>query len=101
MLKVRPELQIELNIVFVGNVDANINFNYEGSYEVQDDGRACCLICGKMLSNVINAKRHYRLMHMMDPSQRNFKCDLCQATFPVKEYLNNHKRSTHRIYKRS
>ena len=60
-----------------------------------EDGTAKCLRCNKSFSTPAQAKKHFREVHATDPNDRKFSCPICQKTFAVKRYLNNHIRGQH------
>jgi len=59
------------------------------------DGVVKCLTCGKGLSTMGTAKRHYRLVHG-DKSKR-MPCPICQRTFAAQSYVTDHMRKVHGI----
>jgi uncharacterized protein with PIN domain len=87
---------------------SDVEFDQEGGaadtkkkineYIVQlPDGRALCLYCNKTLSEVSSALRHFKYSHKIDPNDRKFTCVMCQKSFAIKEYLNNHLRNMHNV----
>ena len=58
------------------------------------DGKVKCLKCGKILSKMGNAKRHYAFTHQPN---KPAKCHICQAVFKNAEYRDNHQRNNHGV----
>ena len=56
-----------------------------------------CLTCGRILSKMNSARRHFRIMHATDKEDRKFQCDFCPKTFTVECYKNDHMRASHGI----
>ena len=63
-----------------------------------------CLTCGKILSNVYNALRHYELNHVtVDPHDAmtpRSECSVCGKGFVRDQALKDHLRKVHRIYQK-
>ena len=55
---------------------------------------ATCRTCGKHFSDYRNANRHYRTVHMKEPTA---KCDLCHKELKHYHSLNVHKFKVHGI----
>ena len=60
-----------------------------------EDGTSLCLKCHKKFSNPAQARVHYREIHCIDRSQKNWTCPICQKSFAIKRYMANHMRITH------
>jgi len=58
-----------------------------------------CLTCGKTLSSMQSAKRHYTLVHATNKEDRKFSCDVCHQRFAVESYKDDHMRHQHGISK--
>ena len=58
-----------------------------------------CLTCGKILSNLQNARRHYKIIHATDKNDKKFKCPICHRGFAVESYKVDHMRCMHGITK--
>ena len=62
-----------------------------------EDGSVQCLKCHRTLSSMINARSHYKEIHMTERSDRKFACPLCDKTFAVRRYMADHMRKTHGV----
>merc|ERR1719362_2016761 len=60
-----------------------------------EDGSVRCLTCGKSVSTMRSARRHYHLVH----STNKQDSQICHKTFAVESYLDDHMRRTHKITK--
>lgn len=54
-----------------------------------------CLKCNQTFTNPQVAKTHYKEVHATDPHDRQFLCHVCNKSFAVKRYLQNHMNSRH------
>ena len=63
------------------------------------DGSVQCLTCGKTLSSMPSAKRHYNLVHEKNPENR-VSCPICSRTFAAESYVDDHMRRSHGITKK-
>ena len=61
------------------------------------NGTVQCLTCGKTLATIQSAKRHYKLVHATDMSDKRYQCEICHSTFAVESYKNDHMRVIHGI----
>ena len=64
-----------------------------------EDGSVRCLTCGKSVSTMRSARRHYHLVHSTNKEDRQLCCQICHKTFAVESYLDDHMRRTHKITK--
>ena len=64
-----------------------------------EDGTVKCLTCGKTVSSMRSARRHYTLVHATDRSDRRYKCQICHVDFAVESYRDDHMRVRHGITK--
>ena len=64
-----------------------------------EDGSVRCLTCGKTVSSMRSARRHYHLVHSTNKEDRQLCCQICHKTFAVESYLDDHMRRTHKITK--
>ena len=53
-----------------------------------------CLVCGKVLSNMSNAYRHYNLAHEVNQPA---KCTICKKDFKNKLSRDDHYRKAHNL----
>ena len=67
-----------------------------------EGGKGQCLTCGKILSNVYNALRHYELNHTaLDPATcSRSSCPVCAKMFIREAAMKDHMRKVHRIYQK-
>jgi len=63
------------------------------------DGMVQCSTCGKTLSTMQSARRHYNLIHAKDTIDMA-TCPICQKQFSGKSYVDDHMRKTHKISKK-
>ena len=81
------------------------NVGIEADYELEEedsaaglaqlpDGSVTCLKCGKTLSTISNANRHYRIHHL--PNQPS-RCPICKLVFKNKMYKGDHMRNVHKL----
>ena len=63
------------------------------------DGTVQCSTCGKTLSTMQSARRHYSLIHAKDTIDM-VKCPICQKPFAGTSYVDDHMRKTHKISKK-
>lgn len=63
------------------------------------DGMVQCSTCGKTLSTMQSARRHYHLIHAKDTIDMA-TCPICQKQFSGKSYADDHMRKTHKISKK-
>jgi hypothetical protein len=61
------------------------------------DGRVTCLRCGKILSEMGIARRHFLNIHETNKAEKNIKCKLCEKKFAVMEYMRTHMARFHSI----
>jgi len=62
------------------------------------DGSVQCLTCGKTLSSMPSAKRHYNLVH--EKNMERVSCQICPRTFAAESYVDDHMRRSHGITKK-
>ena len=62
------------------------------------DGSVQCLTCGKTLSSMPSAKRHYSLVH--EKNMERVSCQICPRTFAAESYVDDHMRRSHGITKK-
>ena len=60
------------------------------------DGRAKCLVCGKIYTTRENARHHFRNFHGSDPPVR-IQCTLCGSYFPQANHFRVHINRSHKI----
>jgi uncharacterized Zn-finger protein len=58
--------------------------------------RGQCLQCGKLLSSLANARRHFKMVHA--PEFTANPCPECGKIFPRQEAVKDHLRKAHKIY---
>ena len=57
-----------------------------------ESGKVACLTCGKTISSMQNAKRHFKLTHQLNQA---VKCRLCKAVFKNHTSRDTHQRKIH------
>ena len=62
-----------------------------------DDGSTMCLKCHKKFTNTSIAKTHFKEMHQVDRTQKNYFCPICQKGFAVQRYMANHMKIQHGV----
>ena len=67
-------------------------FEDEGGLAALPDGRVTCLVCGKTLSQLANAKRHYKSAHQPNQPAR---CRVCKKLCKNKQARDMHLRRAH------
>lgn len=55
-----------------------------------EEGKGKCLICNKVFSQMVTARRHCRDMHMHPMSNKVLKCFVCDKSFVIPRYLTDH-----------
>ena len=50
-----------------------------------------CVVCEKTFTNMQNARRHVRTLHLHSGTEIGLKCDICQ---------HDHMRTKHNVYKK-
>ena len=76
----------------------NLGFEEVGLIPMAD-GMVQCSTCGKTLSTMQSARRHYNLIHAKDTIDM-VKCPICQKPFAGTSYVDDHMRKTHKISKK-
>ena len=76
----------------------NLGFEEVGLIPMAD-GMVQCSTCGKTLSTMQSARRHYNLIHAKDTIDMA-TCPICQKQFSGKSYVDDHMRKTHKISKK-
>ena len=59
-----------------------------------------CLVCGKILSNVYNAIRHYELNHTFSTASARSSCPICSKVFKRETAMKDHMRKVHKVYQK-
>lgn len=80
------------------NLLQNLGFEEVGLIPMAD-GMVQCSTCGKTLSTMQSARRHYNLIHAKDTIDMA-TCPICQKQFSGTSYVDDHMRKTHKISKK-
>jgi len=59
-----------------------------------------CVMCEKTFTNMQNARRHVRTIHVHNETGMNLLFDVCQQTFAKLRSFDDHMRIKHNIYKK-
>ena len=59
-----------------------------------------CVVCEKTFTNMQNARRHVRTLHIHSGTENGLGCDICQQSFTKLRTFDDHMRTKHNVYKK-
>ena len=59
-----------------------------------------CAVCEKIFTNMQNARRHVRTLHVHGGTEIALRCDICQQSFTKLRSFDDHMRTKHNVYKK-
>ena len=59
-----------------------------------------CVVCEKTFTNMQNARRHVKTLHVHSGTETDLTCDICQQSFIKLRSFDDHMRTKHNIYKK-
>merc|ERR1719412_715322 len=62
-----------------------------------EDGKVICLRCRKTCSSMQTASIHFKEIHLVDKSNKKFKCIYCPYSTAIKRYYNDHLFRQHKV----
>ena len=59
-----------------------------------------CVMCEKTFTNMQNARRHVRTIHVHSEASFGLSCDICNQSFVKLRSFEDHMRIKHNVYKK-
>ena len=59
-----------------------------------------CVVCEKTFTNMQNARRHVRTLHIHSGKEIAIDCEICQQSFTKLRSFDDHMRTKHNVYKK-